>query len=96
MADVVFTVLDGRSEMVWLDLVEVVGAGVVDVELGGAVVLSGGAFDVDVVVGAGAALEEPLDPDPALELPASKTTMFAVSPWGMVTTQKEAPPAPTD
>ena len=55
----------------------------------------GAGADVEVEVGA-ALLEEPADPEPALEFPASKMTMLAVSPWGIVTTQKEAPPAPTD
>jgi len=94
-ADVVFTVLDGKREIVWLNELVVVGAAVVDVEVGaGVVLLTGAGAEVEVEVGAG--LEEPLDPEPALELPASKTTMLAVSPSGMVTTQKDAPPAPTD
>lgn len=49
--------------------------------------------DVDVEVGA--VLEEPAVPEPALEFPGSKMTMLAVTPCGIVTTQKEAPPAPT-
>lgn len=32
---------------------------------------------------------------PVLLLPASKTTMFAVLPLGTVTTQNDAPPAPS-
>jgi len=94
VADVVLTVLDGRSEMVWLDLLEVVGAAEEEVEVGGWLVVFGAGAEVDVEVGA-AALEEPAVPEPALALPASKMTMLAVSPSGMVTTQKEAPPAPT-
>ena len=49
----------------------------------------------DVDVGVGAVLEEPAVPEPALEFPGSKMTMLAVTPCGIVTTQKEAPPAPT-
>jgi len=40
------------------------------------------------------ASEESIEPEPAFELPALKTTMLAVSPRGTVTTQKLAPPAP--
>jgi hypothetical protein len=49
-----------------------------------------------VVVGLGDDSEDPGEPDPEFELPAWKTTMLAVSPWGTVTTQKLAPPAPVD
>jgi hypothetical protein len=57
VGEVVFTVLDGRREMVWLALL-VVAAAWVEVELGGGggVVLGAGA---EVDDGAAAALEEP-------------------------------------
>lgn len=38
--------------------------------------------------------EDPDEPDPALESPTGKTTTLAVTPLGIVTTQKLAPPAP--
>jgi hypothetical protein len=38
--------------------------------------------------------DDPAEPDPALESPTGKTTTLAVTPWGIVTTQKLAPPAP--
>jgi hypothetical protein len=85
VAEAVVTVLDGRTDMVWLALVVVDSA--VGVELGAGVVL--GAADEG---GAGAG-EAPFAP--ALESPAGKTTTLALPPAGMVTTQKEAPPAPT-
>lgn len=83
--------LDGRREMVKLDLLDVVGAVEEDV-VGGAELVVGGAEDD----GAGAALDEPLVPEPALESPVLKTTMLAVWPFGMVTTQNWEPPAPLD
>lgn len=76
--------------MVELDLLELEEVVEVDVEL--VEVELGVVVGVGVGVGVGEALED-LAPEP-LELPAGKTTTFAVSPLGMVTTQKFAPPAP--
>lgn len=92
VGEVVLTVLDGRSETVWLALLLVVGSAVDDV-VGAAVELVGGAADGDGAAGGG--LEASWVPDPTSELPLSKTTTLAVPPAGMVTTQKDAPPAPT-
>jgi hypothetical protein len=91
VGEVVFTSLDER-EVVWLALLLVVAS--VDVVLVAAVLLVVAAGAVDEVVAA-AALEESCVPEPASELPLSKTTMLAFPPGGMVTTQKAAPPAPT-
>lgn len=92
--------LDGRREIerdedfelvVGVELVVelVVGAALLVVDGGG-----GGVVEEVVDVGS-AALEDPFVPEPAFEFPTSKTTMFAVWPLGIVTTQKEDPPAPT-
>jgi hypothetical protein len=81
-----------------LELVEVevgVGVGVVDVV--GVGVGVGLGVELGVGVGDGLCLLLELDlaePEPPEELPALKTTMFAVWPLGTVTTQKLAPPAP--
>lgn len=76
--------LDFVDELDVVDVVRVgvgVGVGVVDVE-GATEELA--AFE-----------DDPAEPElPPLELPDSKTTTFAVTPLGMVTTQKLAPPAP--
>jgi hypothetical protein len=69
VGEVVFTLLDGRREMVWLALLLLVVEGaVVDVVVGLSVVLGGG---VGVYVGGAgggaAALEESWLPDPASE-----------------------------
>jgi len=90
VGDVVFTVLDGSSEMVWLALLVVDWAVVDD---GAGVVLEGGAADDEG--GAAAELEGAATSDPVLEPPTGKTTTLAFPPAGIVTTQKEAPPAPT-
>jgi hypothetical protein len=96
VGEVVFTLLDGRREMVWLALLLVVVGAAVDVVVGVSVVLGGGAGEYVDGAGAGAAaLEESWVPDPASELPLSKTTTLAVPPEGIVTTQKAAPPAPS-
>lgn len=86
-----------------LDDVVDVELGVVEVELVEVDVGEGEDEVVGVGVGVGLALlelegleddEEPDEPPPEFEFPASKTTMLAVCPLGTVTTQKLAPPAP--
>jgi hypothetical protein len=86
--------LVGRREMVGLDLDEVVELAGVDVSAvvgSGSVLVGSGSF-----VGSAEGLEDffPPSPEPPSELPALKTTTFAVAPLGTVTTQKLAPPAP--
>jgi len=85
----IFEDVDVELGVVEVELVEVdVGEGVDEV------------VGVGVGVGLGLELEdleddeEPDEPPPELEFPASKTTMLAVWPLGTVTTQKLAPPAP--
>lgn len=69
-----------------------------DVVDGEAVVVA--AVEVEVLVEVGLELETEVGEElgvesPAPLPPASKTTMFAFWPLGTVTTQKEAPPAPS-
>ena len=95
-------VVELEDKLEELDLIELE---VVDVVLGGVELCVVG---VGVGVGEGLGVEgtgalelllageddDPAEPDPALESPTGKTTTLAVSPWGIVTTQKLAPPAP--
>jgi hypothetical protein len=96
-------VVELEDKLEELDLIELE---VVDVVLGGVELCVVG---VGVGVGEGLGLDEgtgalelllagedddPAEPDPALESPTGKTTTLAVTPCGIVTTQKLAPPAP--
>lgn len=71
-----------------------------DVEVDVVEVVAGDGVGVGVCVGVGVESlvepeeTEPGEPEPALDSPTGKTTIFAVMPLGIVTTQKLAPPAP--
>ena len=87
LGDVVEDELLVEVDLVELDVVDVVGVGV-GVGLG-VVDVEGAAEELEAFE------DDPEEPEPPpLELPESKTTTFAVTPLGTVTTQKFAPPAP--